>query len=323
MKNLLVILAFLMGCKAPTEAQQAQQKKDSSYREFPMELHMPDATIYGTLTLPETAARKLTVCLIISGSGPTDRDGNNPAMKNESLKMFAHALADSGIASLRYDKRGVGKSIIPNMKEADLRFENYIHDAEGWIAELKMDTRFNRIVIAGHSEGSLIGMIASAKDVNGFISLAGAGRPAGKLISDQIAVQAPMLTEDTKTIVDSLEAGHTVTKVNPMLAGLFRSSVQPYLISWFQYDPVNEISKLHIPVLIIQGDADLQINTKDANLLTAAAKQGKESIIHKMNHVLKQVDATNADNMASYNDPMRPLNTDLMAPVIKFINTLP
>ena len=320
MNKLLLLLILFSSCKAPAEA---QKKSDSSYREFPMEYHAGNITIYGTLTLPETAARKLTVCLLISGSGPTDRNGNNPAMKNESLKMLAHALADSGIASLRYDKRGVGESVMPGMKESELKFEDYIRDAEGWIGELKMDKRFNRIVVAGHSEGSLIGMIASQKGVAGFISLSGAGKPAGQLIKDQIEVQAPMLAEETDRIIDSLEEGNTVSQINPMLSSLFRPSVQPYLISWFKYDPAVEISNLKIPVLIIQGDADLQIKTEDAQALFAASKFGKEYVIHGMNHILKNVGSYNSDNMASYNDPSRPLHPELMAPIVNFIKSLP
>lgn len=320
MNKLLLLLIFFSSCKAPAEA---QKKSDSSYRELPMEYHTGNVTLFGTLTLPETAARKLTVCLLISGSGPTDRNGNNPAMKNESLKMLAHALADSGIASLRYDKRGVGESAIPNMKENDLRFEDYVQDAKGWISVLKNDKRFNRVVVAGHSEGSLIGMIASQKDVNGFISLSGAGKPAGQLISEQISTQAPMLAEETDRIIDSLEAGNTVSQINPMLSSLFRPSVQPFLISWFKYDPAVEISNLKIPVLIIQGDADLQIKTEDAQALFAASKFGKEYVIHGMNHILKKVGSSNADNMASYNDPSRPLHPELMAPIVNFIKSLP
>jgi len=320
MKSFLIFLLLFTSCRVPAET---YKNSDTSYREFPLVLHRANASIYGTLTLPETAARKLTVCLIISGSGPTDRNGNNPAMKNESLKLFTHALADSGIASLRYDKRGIGESVIPRMNESDLRFEDYVNDATAWVEELKKDKRFNRVVIAGHSEGSLIGMIASQKNVDGFISLAGTGIPAGQLIADQISLQAPALADEAKSVIDSLEAGKTVSDVNPVLSGLFRTSVQPYLISWFRYDPAVEIARLSIPVLIVQGEEDLQVHTEDANKLFAASKSGKEEIIPGMNHILKKVTGENADNMASYNDPNRPLHPGLMEPVVRFIKSLP
>lgn len=320
MNKLLIAFLLFSSCRVPADA---QKSNDSSFRELPMVLNTADASIYGTLTLPKSQMRKLTVCLIISGSGPTDRNGNNPAMKNDGLKMFALALADSGIASLRYDKRGIGESVVANLKESELRFQDFVRDAEGWVAELKNDKRFNRIVIAGHSEGSLIGMIAAQKDANGFISLAGAGKPAGQLIADQLSIQAPMLTKEANIIIDSLEAGKQVTKINPMLAGLFRTSVQPYLISWFSYNPADKISQLKIPVLIIQGDEDLQVSKSDADKLFAASKFGEEQIIPQMNHILKKVSNVNSDNLASYNDPTRPLHPNLIPAVIKFIKALP
>src|SRR5690606_27508107 len=102
--------------------------------------------VSGTLLVPANL-EEMPVALIISGSGPTDRDGNNPVMQNNSLKLLAEALADAGIASLRYDKRGIAASAIPNASESDVTFEDFISDAEGWIDLLKQDERFNDFVV--------------------------------------------------------------------------------------------------------------------------------------------------------------------------------
>ena len=144
------------------------------------ELKTPTGTLHGTLLAPESK-KPVPVVLIISGSGPTDRDGNSAILpgKNDSLKMLAEGLAAKGIASLRYDKRGIGESAGAMTAEKDLRFETYIDDAAAWAAKLKKDPRFSRVVIAGHSEGSLIGMVAAQKGAAAaYVSIAGLARPA-------------------------------------------------------------------------------------------------------------------------------------------------
>jgi len=88
--------------------------------------------IFGTLTIPVKQGG-MPVVLIIAGSGPTDRDGNNPVMKNNSLKILASELSKNGIASLRYDKRGIAASKAAVTNEIELRFEDYVSDAMGWI----------------------------------------------------------------------------------------------------------------------------------------------------------------------------------------------
>ena len=316
MKNALILLVAVIFSCLNTKAQ------ETSYRELPMEIRSAGAMLHGTVMLPASEARKLTVCLIISGSGPTDRNGNNPYMKNESLKKFAQALADSGIASLRYDKRGIGESAIPGLSQRNLRFEDYVHDAEAWIDTLKKDPRFNRIVVAGHSEGSLIGMIASQKYVDGFISLSGAGKPASRMLKDKLAANAPAYAVKSRIIIDSLARGLLVKDVPEELYVVFSPDLMPYLISWFKYDPAVEIAKLQIPTLIVQGGSDLQVSVDDADLLSKAHAGSREIIIPEMNHVLKKVKEDRSDNLSSYSNPNRPLHPDLIPPIIDFIRSL-
>jgi alpha/beta superfamily hydrolase len=122
-------------------------------------LKTPTGTLSGTLLIPGEIS-KYPVALIIAGSGPTDRDGNNTSMKNNSLKLLATSLAEHQIASLRYDKRGIGASREAAISEADLRFEDFIEDARDWIGLLIKDKRFSEVIVIGHSEGSLIGMVS-------------------------------------------------------------------------------------------------------------------------------------------------------------------
>jgi uncharacterized protein len=276
-------------------------------------------TIYGTLECPITV-NPVPVVLLLSGSGPTDRDGNNTQMKNNSLKMLADSLLSHGIASLRYDKRGIAGSKDAGPEESELRFDNYVDDASAWIALLKKDKRFSRIIVAGHSEGSLIGMIAAYKaKADGFISIAGAGRSADIVLKEQLASQTETIKNGCYSIIDSLVAGKTVNEVNPMLYGLFRLSVQPYLISWFKYDPQKEIKQLTIPILILQGSTDLQVSTADARLLADAAPGSKLFIIEGMNHILKNASQLRQENVATYSDPTLPLNGELAKEILNFM----
>ncbi|MFM8179048.1 MAG: alpha/beta hydrolase, partial [Candidatus Kapaibacterium sp.] len=208
------------------------------------------------------------VALIICGSGPTDRDGNTPFMKNNCMKMLADSLAASGIASLRYDKRGIAASKEAMGSEDALRFEDYIADAANWIVKLRSDKRFTRIAVIGHSEGSLIGMIAAHRArADMFVSLAGVSESADAVLRRQL-ISAPGGAADAAfPIIDSLASGKTVAAVPPRLAMLFRPSVQPYLISWFRYDPMKAIRDLQIPVLLVQGTTDLQVLEADARAL--------------------------------------------------------
>ena len=217
------------------------QTNDPTYQEEATILETEGGQIHGTLLTPSNI-KQPPVVFIHAGSGPTDRNGNNPMMTNNSLKMLAESLAEAGIASLRFDKRGVAGSTGAAKAESDLRFETYIDDATQLIKQLKADNRFSKVLVLGHSEGSLIGMVATRQgEADGFISIAGAGKKAGDVLKEQIAAQGPMATQLTSPIIDSLEARKTVEDVNPMLASLFRPSVQPYLISWFKYDPQEEI----------------------------------------------------------------------------------
>jgi len=284
-----------------------------------MDLQTMTGTIYGTLQFPREY-KPVPVVLIIAGSGPTDRNGNNPQMQNNSLKMLADSLQSHGIATLRYDKRGIAASKDAGPEEAELRFDTYIEDACAWVRKLRMDSRFSKVIIAGHSEGSLIGMVSATKEhADGFISIAGAGRSADLILKEQLASQPEPVKLACYSTIDSLVAGKTVSEVSPMLYSLFRPSVQPYLISWFKFDPQKEINKLTIPVLILQGSTDLQVTTNDAILLSKSAIGSKLLIIEGMNHVLKNSSNMQQENIATYSDPKLPINSELVKNITLFL----
>lgn len=277
--------------------------------------------LHGTLAVPKSE-NPIDVALIIAGSGPTNRNGNNPlGVKCNSYKMISELLYNNGIATLRYDKRGIGENAMVN--ETNLSFEMYIDDAIEWVKYLKKDKRFSNIIIIGHSEGSLIGMIAAKRiGADKFISLCGAGRPAYALIEEQlIHNKVPQeLLNNCNVMMDSLKLGVTVKNVDPSLASLFRPRVQPYMISWFKYDPCKEISKLIIPVMVIGGTTDIQVDNEDAELLSKSNSHCKLEIIKNMNHILKNVATKEpSENFKTYSDDSLPLSSELCNKLIEFI----
>lgn len=283
-------------------------------------LQTPTGKLAGTLLMAEPKNSTKQVALIIAGSGPTDRDGNSPQMKNNALKMLANELAQAGISSLRYDKRGVGESVLAGIEERVLRFEHYIDDAQGWISLLKQLNEFKDIVVIGHSEGSLIGMIAAERaKADKFISIAGVGRPIDQVIRTQLKSQSETVLNQATPILNQLVNGETVADVPVYLNALFRSSVQPYMISWFKYDPRIELSKLLIPVQIIQGDTDIQVALSEAAQLAGANEKAKKIVIKGMNHVLKSAPIEQTANLATYYQADLPIKPELVKQVTEFI----
>lgn len=340
--NLALILVTMMTLtgvgisSAQTSPKNISRNRVSADTRFVAEaitLETPTATLYGTLERPQTRSR-IPVVLIIAGSGPTDRDGNSPLLPgaNNSLKLLAEALAARGIASVRFDKRGVGetgkamqlaaqktKSIL---REDDLSFENYIDDAVRWGKQLRTDRRFSTLTVLGHSEGSLIGMVAAQRmGADAFVSIAGAGRPVQQIILEQVKPQfSPDLLKKTEEILEQLAVGKTVASVPSELNALFRSSIQPYMISWLRYDPAKEITKLRIPLLIVQGTTDIQATLGDAKRLADNNPAAKLLLIDGMNHVLKTVPNEQEKQVSSYSDPTLPVAPDLINAIAKFVN---
>lgn len=291
----------------------------------PIILETPTGKIFGALELPKSSA-PLPVAVVIAGSGPTDRNGNTVGMPgaHNNLRYLAEALAAQGIASVRYDKRGVAESRKAATSESDLRFETFMDDAVLWGKQLRADKRFSSLIIIGHSEGSLIGMVAAQKmDADAFISISGAGRPAAQGLLDQLNGKLPAdLQSQAEMIVKSLSEGKTVEDVPPALNPLFPRSVQPYVISYFKYDPAKEIAKLSIPVLIAQGTTDIQVPAQDAKLLAQAKPSASLLMIEGMNHVLKEVSAEQEKQIKSYTDPSLPIASKLVEGIVSFVKAI-
>lgn len=307
MKYLLPLLFFF--CFGMASAQE---------HDYPSEEISISRLIDGTLLVP-TTSEKPPLAIIIGGSGPTDRNGNQQMMVNNSLKLLAEGLYQDGIATFRYDKRIVKLMKMHAVDEKNIRFQDFIDDASGVLAHFKKDSRFSKIVIIGHSQGSLVGMAATQLGADGFISIAGAGQAIDDVIIDQLAKQAPGLVENARASFDDLRANGIALNYSPGLASIFRKEIQPFIFTWMQYDPKVEIAKLDIPVLIINGDKDIQVQVSEAELLHKAKPGAAFKIIVNMNHIFKEIEGNDLENSKSYNIHNLPVMPELIDTISDFI----
>ncbi|MFV8378317.1 alpha/beta hydrolase [Flavobacterium sp. LB3R33] len=315
MKKSLLIFLTLFSALCYSQA-------ETAIKPFNKEEIAVNPLINGSLYSPLKQNKKTNLVILIAGSGPTDRDGNQKGLTNNSLKYLSEELAKNDIAVFSYDKRIISQMKTGTVNEATLTFDDFITDARFILSFFKNQKKYNKIIIAGHSEGSLIGTIAANDKADAFISLAGAGRTIDAILVEQIAKQAPFLKEEVQKNLDILKSGKTFELKNPMLASLFRESIQPYMISWIKYNPQIEITKLQIPVLIINGTKDLQVAVPEAELLTKAKYEAELVLIENMNHVFKEIKGDDSENMKSYSNPDLPIIPRLTSTIKMFVKSL-
>jgi pimeloyl-ACP methyl ester carboxylesterase len=292
--------------------------------ERPISAAGPLAPLSGTLT---GAGKGAPVVLVIPGSGPTDRDGNNPlGVKASPYRMLAAALAGRGISSVRIDKRGLfgSKKAVADANEVTVA--DYVADTRNWIASIRRATGAKCVWLLGHSEGGLIALTAAQrpKDICGVVAVAAVGRRMGDVLRQQLRgnpANAPILAPALATI-DSLEAGKRVdsSALPAPLRAMFNDDVQPFLIDLFSQDPAGLAAALKVPLLIVQGDKDIQVTVEDAEALARAQPKAKLAILPGVNHVLKipQGDDRVA-NLAAYANPDLPIAPSLVDALSDFV----
>jgi len=313
--NYKIFSLFILIISSVTLAQ------EKSYTETEISIPTNSITINGNLITP-LSSEKHPLVILIPGSGPTDRDGNSAMTKNNSLKYLAEALANEKIATYRFDKSVLSYTKDDKEKVDALTFETFINEAKSVIEYFKNTKNYSKIIVAGHSQGSLVGIVASKNSADAYISLEGAGRSLDLVLIEQIELQAPFLKDETEKILAELKKGATVEEFNPMLISLFNKQVQPFLISWIQYNPQKEIAKLNIPILIINGSKDIQVKNIDAELLHKAAEKSELFIIKNLNHIFKEINGDLTENMQSYNNPDLPIMSNFSDKISNFVKDL-
>ena len=284
----------------------------------------PAGLLAGTLL---DAGRGAPVVLIIPGSGPTDRDGNNPlGVTAAPYRLLADALGEKRVSTVRIDKRGIGASKAAVADANKVTIGDYASDTHNWLAAIRRRTGEKCVWVLGHSEGALIALAAAQQPegICGVILVSGAGRRLSDVIRDQLRsnpANAPLL-DSAMAALDSLERGQhvDVTNLHPALQRLFAPQVQDFLIDMFRQDPPKLAGSLKVPLLIIQGERDLQVSAADAKALAAAQPKATLLLVPRMNHVLKDVDSDDRTaNAATYADPSLPVDSGLVDAIVKFV----
>lgn len=292
--------------------------------ESPFKFERKGFTLYGTLTRPrDTTAAPLPVVLIVAGSGPTDRNANGPLIHTNAYAMLAWRLAEQGIASVRYDKRAIGQSAWPIVDATQLSLDDYVADAIAGTDAIVATHRFSRVILLGHSEGAGIVLLAANRgaQANGVIMVSGQGRKLADVLHDQFARQtdsASLVRIDTGFA--QFLRGETPRDVPPIGQVVMLPGARKFLQSLAAYDPIAEVARLRLPLLILQGRTDLQVLVKDAELLHAAQPRATLTLLPDVNHVLKTMSSTlMAEQQPSYHDPSLPLAPSIIPAIVTWI----
>ncbi|HEY4194191.1 MAG TPA: alpha/beta hydrolase [Mucilaginibacter sp.] len=280
------------------------------------------ATISGTLAMPKNASGKVPVVIIIADYGTTDRNGNDAqtGVNDNSYKLMAEGLGKNGIASLRFDKRIVGASTTSN-KPNEMRYDDYVDDVVGLIGMLNNDQRFSKIIILGHGEGSMVGMLAARdQPVKGVISVNATSEQGDKFVTQQMKSKPQFMQDEFKTLLDSMKKGKTIDNIDLALYFIASPAKQPFLMSYFRYPPLRVIKIVKVPILIIQGTTDQEITVADAEKLKKAKSEAMLTIIPGMSHIMKDGPADKDQNLATYSKPDLPLKAELIPAIVNFVN---
>lgn len=315
MKTYLFLLAALLCCNSMLQAQDAVNTEFTVTRS--------KTTLYGTLVKPAGAKKNTPLVLLIAGTGQMNRDLNlGLGRGSDAYKMLADSLAAAGIASVRFDKRGVGASEAALKHDSLLKFEDHILDVIAFLEKIRGSRQFGPIYLAGHSEGALVALaVANRSKVHGVICLEAPGERSDIALKKQLTKNTPGQPTEVDTILSQIRAGHRVKVQNKYLVTVFRPSIQPYMSSLFSYDPQVELKKVTVPVLLINGTHDLQVPVENVRLLQQANPVANVKLIGGMNYMLKEVPEELDQNVASYNNPTLPVSAALVQEMIRFCHS--
>jgi len=274
----------------------------------------------GTLALPDGIDRP-PLAIIVAGSGPTDRNGNQGArLRTNTYAQLAWGLAQRGIASLRYDKR-----VLPTTKGPidlpTLTFDDFVADVEAAVAAVRPD--YPKVVVVGHSEGGSLAIRAAGRGlaVDGLVLIATPGRTMQALMHEQLGrqVDSITLTQFDSALARFLrgeDPGELPAPLRPLVAPVNRRFMQ----GWASLDPIRELATVRTPVLIVQGDMDIQVRVRDAEALKGAKPDAQLIVLQGASHTLKATtDTVMGVQLPTYTNPALPLVDGVVDSVAAFV----
>ncbi|WP_108803513.1 alpha/beta hydrolase [Aquimarina sp. Aq107] len=303
----LFLIAFTTFCFA-------QEKEEKEYNSATVRVNR---LIEGTLTTPYSDD-SVPLVIFIMDAGAINREGNDRMSKNDAFKLLSIALAKKGVASYRYDKR-LFKIDAYGIREHEILLEHFIQDAQAIVKYFKENGNYTKVVLAGHGQGSLIGIVAAKEHVDGFISIAGNAQSVDQIVIQQLEKQAPGLDKSAAVAFTELKEKGRATDYDPALESIFGYQLQPFMKSWIKYTPSEEIQNLEIPILILQGDKDLQVEVSEAEKLKEAAPNAEYVIIENMNHILREIKGSRLENHKSYNEYWLKIMPEVISSIANFV----
>lgn len=309
----------------------------------------PD-TLYGTVLLPQATDGTVPGALIISGSGPTDRDGNNVQLQHMNTnRNIAEALAADGVASLRYDKLGSGKTGLASHADGQgIDFNLFIDEAKAAYAALAARPEIDpeRLIVVGHSEGALFALLL-AQQITGpetpkaLVLAAPIGLRYMDILHNQIqaqvdaavaagqmpAEQGTAMMDELNAIIASLREQGTLPETieNPTLLQLFNPVNNDFLIQIDRYDPAEVAAELpaDLPVLVLRGEKDSQVLASDVDHLMAGFERAGNTHAERfelpdVNHVFKVVPGQ-PNPAVDYNNPELPFSPEVVEHLSDFV----
>ncbi|WP_299314177.1 alpha/beta hydrolase [uncultured Aquimarina sp.] len=296
----------------------AQEKEESKEKEYNSAIVRVNRFIEGTLATPYSDD-SVPLVIFIMDAGAINREGNDRMSKNDAFKLLAIDLAEQGVATYRYDKR-LFKIDALGIREHEISLDHFIKDAQSVVEYFRKNGNYTKIILAGHGQGSLIGIIAAKNNVDGFISIAGNAQSVDQIVIQQLEKQAPGLDKSAAVAFADLKEKGRAMNYDPALESIFSYKLQYFMKSWVKYTPSEEIKNLEIPILILQGDKDLQVEVSEAEKLKEAVPNAEYIIVENMNHILREIKGSRLENHKSYNEYWLKIMPEVTSSIINFVN---
>jgi pimeloyl-ACP methyl ester carboxylesterase len=303
----------------------AARAQDGPIRDTVLQFTSGPVTLEATLTLPGGTG-PWPAAVIIAGSGPTDRNGNSPAgIATDMYAMLARGLAERGIASIRYDKRG-----LPGTKGtfdmAATTLHDFAADAAAAARAIAARSDIGPISFIGHSEGGMLALLAAREGapVKRLVLVSAAGRDVTTILREQLGRQlSPAVLAQFDTAWSAYLKNEPFKPI-PGLDALFVPVNRRFMQSWRDLHPVELLRGLALPTLVLQGETDLQITPEDAAALRSARPDVKVVVLPGVNHVLKLASGkTVAEQMTAYTTRSLPLAPGVVPAIADFMLAAP